>query len=145
MNTWMLLIYKVPNEPSARRVYVWRKLKAMGAILIQDSAWALPATPRTRERMQWLATEIRDMEGGMASLWEAQEVFTGQSAGLVQMFTAAVDAVYEDMLAKLQDPDADLAALSKLYQQTVAQDYFQSEMGQQVRQALLRRRGGDEL
>jgi hypothetical protein len=145
MTTWLLLIYKVPNEPSARRVYVWRKLKGMGAMLLQDSAWVLPATPRTREKMQWLATEIRDMEGGMATLWEAQEVFTGQASDLVQQFSAGVDAAYQDILTRLEQPEPDLAALSKQYQQMLAQDYFQSAFGQQVREALLKRRGGDDL
>jgi len=145
MNTWLLLIYKVPNEPSARRVYVWRKLKGMGAMLLQDSAWVLPANTRTREKMQWLATEIRDMEGGVATLWEAQEVFTGQSADLVEQFTAQVDTVYRELLAQLDQADPDLAGLSKQYQQIAAQDYFQSALGQQVRAALLKRRGADEL
>ena len=145
MNTWLLLIYKVPNEPSARRVYVWRKLKGMGAILLQDSAWVLPANPRTRERLQWLATEIRDMEGGVATLWEAQEVFTGQSTYLTQQFTAQVENTYKDILSQLEQADADLAVLSKQYQQISAQDYFQSTLGQQVREALLKRRGAGDL
>ena len=145
MNTWLLLIYKVPNEPSARRVYVWRKLKGMGAILLQDSAWVLPATSRTREKMQWLATEIRDMEGGVATLWEAHEVFTGQATDLVQQFTAQVDTAYNELLAQLENGEADLAAISKQYQHLIAQDYFQSLVGQQVREALLKRRGVDHL
>jgi hypothetical protein len=144
MTNWLLLIYKVPNEPSAKRVYVWRKLKGMGAILVQDSAWVLPATLVTREKMQWLATEIRDMEGGVVTLWEAQVVFTGQDTDLVQQFTAQVDALYSKILSELEQPEADLAALSKQYQQAKLQDYFQSALGQQVRDALLKRRGGDE-
>lgn len=143
MNTWLLLIYKVPNEPSARRVYVWRKLKGMGAILLQDSAWVLPASSRTREKMQWLATEIRDMEGGVVTLWEAQEVFTGQSNDLVQQFTAQVDTAYQEILTQLDQGDPDLAVLSKQYQQAASQDYFQSTLGQQVREALLKHRGAD--
>jgi hypothetical protein len=145
MTTWLLLIYKVPNEPSARRVYVWRKLKGMGAILLQDSAWVLPANPRTRERMQWLATEIRDMDGGVATLWEAQEVFTGQSTDLAKQFTAQVDNTYQEILSGLEQTNPDLSALSKQYQQAAAQDYFQSVLGQQVREALLKRRGADDL
>jgi hypothetical protein len=145
MNIWLLLIYKVPNEPSARRVYVWRKLKGMGAILLQDSAWVLPANPRTREKMQWLATEIRDMEGGTATLWEAQEVFTGQSIDLVQQFTAQVDSTYMEILAQLDLENPDLAALSKQYQQAASQDYFQSTLGQEVRGILIKRRGADDL
>ena len=143
MTNWLLLIYKVPNEPSAKRVYVWRKLKGMGAILVQDSAWVLPVNAVTREKMQWLATEIRDMEGGVVTLWEAQVVFTGQDTDLVQQFTAQVDALYSKILSELEQPDADFAALSKQYQQAKLQDYFQSALGQQVRDALLKRRGGD--
>jgi len=142
---WLLLIYKVPNEPSARRVYVWRKLKGMGAILLQDSVWVLPALPRTGERLQWLATEIRDMDGGMATLWEAQEVFTGQSTDLVKQFTAQVDGAYREILDQLEKRDADLGALSKQYQQLKLQDYFHSALGQAVRETLVERRGADEL
>jgi hypothetical protein len=54
---WLLLLYKVARQPSARRVYIWRKLKRLGALLLHDAAWVLPATPRTREQFQWLAAE----------------------------------------------------------------------------------------
>lgn len=141
MNMWLLLIYKVPNEPSARRVYVWRKLKGLGAILVHDAAWVLPATPRTREKLQWLATEIKDMEGGEAMLWEAHQVFTGQDADLVRQFNEQVDGVYSDILRQLEQEDADMLVLSKQYQQALLQDYFQSPVGEQVRAALLKRRG----
>lgn len=143
MTTWLLLIYKVPNEPSARRVYVWRKLKGMGAILLQDSAWVLPANARTREKMQWLATEIKDMDGGNATLWEAEVVFTGQDTNLMQQFTVQVDTVYNEILIQLEREDADLAALSKQYQQAKLQDYFDSELGERVRETLISRRGGE--
>jgi hypothetical protein len=141
VKTWLLLMYKVPNEPSARRVYVWRKLKGMGAILLHDSVWVLPATARSREKLQWLATEIKDMEGGSAMLWEAQQVFTGQDDDLVAQFEEQVDSIYREILAQLEQDEPELAALSKQYQQAVRQDYFQSALGQQVREALLKRRG----
>jgi hypothetical protein len=143
MTTWLLFTYKVPNEPSARRVYVWRKLKGLGAILLHDTAWVLPDTPHTREKLQWLTTEVRDMEDGEATLWEAQEVFTGQDANLAQQFRERVDVVYRELLADLEKPDADLAALAKRYLSTKRQDYFQSELGEQVRQTLVERRGSD--
>lgn len=141
--TWLLLIYKVPNEPSARRVYVWRKLKGMGAILLQDSAWVLPANLRTREKMQWLATEIKDMDGGNATLWEAQVVFTGQDTDLVQQFTIQVDEIYKEILSHLERDEADLSTLAKQYQQARLQDYFDSELGERVRDILISRRGGE--
>lgn len=144
MTTWLLLIYKVPNEPSARRVYVWRKLKGMGALLVQDSAWVLPATAQTREKMQWLASEIKEMEGGTATLWEAQVVFTGQETNLIEQFTAQVETLYRDVLTQLEHSEADLTLLSKRYQQAKLQDYFQSPLGEQVREILVKRREGHD-
>jgi hypothetical protein len=141
MKTWLLFTYKVPNEPSARRVYVWRKLKGLGAILLHDTAWVLPDTPLTREKLQWLTTEVREMKGGEATLWEALEVFTGQDVNLAQQFIEQVNAIYRELLRNLEKPDADLATLAKRYQQAKLQDYFHSDLGEQVRQILVERRG----
>jgi hypothetical protein len=52
-----------PREPTAGRVYVWRKLKQLGAIAVQDAVWVLPVTPRTQEQFQWLASEIDELGG----------------------------------------------------------------------------------
>src|SRR5215212_4930534 len=68
MNTWLLLHYKLPTRPSALRVYIWRKLKRLGAILLNDAVWVLPDTPRTAEHFQWLAAEIQEMQGDV-NLW----------------------------------------------------------------------------
>jgi DNA-binding transcriptional regulator PaaX len=137
--SWLLLIYKVPSEPSARRVYVWRKLKRLGALLLHDSVWALPATPRTHEQLQWLAEEIREMPGD-ALLWEAQTLLTGQEQSIKQQFLAQVEADYRDILAALAQPTPDLAALSQRYQQISAVDYFNSPLGLQLRTTLLERK-----
>ncbi|WP_422802545.1 Chromate resistance protein ChrB [Sulfitobacter pontiacus] len=42
--TWILLTYKVPPEPAARRVALWRKLKSMGAVYLQNGVCLLPET-----------------------------------------------------------------------------------------------------
>ncbi len=136
--TWLLLIYKVPSEPSARRVYVWRKLKRLGALLLHDAVWVLPATDRTREHLQWLAAEITEMEGE-ALLWEARLV--GQDEKLIQQFVAQVEAVYRKISDELSGEKSDLESLSRRYQQAVAQDYFRSELGMRVREALIKARG----
>src|SRR5215470_17625520 len=61
--SWVLLVYKVPREPTAGRAMVWRKLKRLGALLLHDAVWVLPATPWTREQFQWLAVEIGELGG----------------------------------------------------------------------------------
>ncbi len=143
MQTWVLLHYKIPREPSAPRVYVWRKLKRLGALLMQDAMWVLPATPRTQEEFQWLAVEI-DEQGGAASVWEARLTLAGQDEALVRQFVAQVEGEYRALLADLEGADPDLAALSRRYQQAQGQDYFHSDLGQRVRAALLTARGDQD-
>jgi hypothetical protein len=142
MQMWVVLVYKIPREPAAGRVYVWRKLKRLGALLLHDAVWLLPDTPWTREQFQWLTVEIREL-GGEALVWESRMVLPGQDETLVQQFAVEVDAAYQAILTALQQADADLPALARQYQQVQARDYFQSPLNQQVRAALLDARGGD--
>jgi hypothetical protein len=132
---WLLLVYKIPREPTAGRVYVWRKLKQLGAIAVQDAVWVLPATPRTREQFQWLAAEVTEL-GGEASLFTSQVLLDGQDS-LREQFEAPVRAAYSEILTALKRRKPDLTTLSKRYQQVKVQDYFQCPLGQQVRQKLL--------
>jgi hypothetical protein len=140
---WVLLVYKVPPEPTARRVYVWRKLKRLGALLLHDAVWVLPATPYTLEQYQWLAAEIEELEGS-AMVWEAHLSLDGQDSALVGRFRAQVEAGYREILTELARPGADLATLSKRYQQIQSQDYFHAELGAQTREALGAAKGGYE-
>ncbi|HLY28060.1 MAG TPA: Chromate resistance protein ChrB, partial [Aggregatilineales bacterium] len=130
-------------DPTASRVYVWRKLKRLGAILLHDSVWVLPPTPYTREQLQWLATEIQEMDGE-ANLWEAHRLPPGQDSDLVAQFAKQTDAAYDEILAGLVSIQTDLAALSRRYQQVKASDYFGSALGARVREALIEARGGRE-
>src|SRR5258705_4653493 len=100
MQMWVVLVYKIPREPAAGRVYVWRKLKRLGALLLHDAVWLLPETPWTREQFQWFAVEIREL-GGEALVWESRMVLPGQDEALVQQFVADVDAAYQAILAAL--------------------------------------------
>ena len=140
MTQWLLLHYKLPPEPSALRVSVWRKLKRLGAILFQETVWVLPCTPRTQEQFQWLAAEIVEMDGE-AALWEACPALFGKDDALIAQFSAQVDEGYLALLAQLESPDADLEILSRQYQQVLSRDYFQSESGQRLSQALMACRG----
>lgn len=107
---------------------------------MHDTAWVLPDTNYTREKLQWLATEVKDMDGGEATLWQAEQVFTGQDIDLQEQFIAQVNTSYQKLLEELESKDLDLVAISKNYQQIKRQDYFHSALGNQVREALLKLR-----
>src|SRR5712691_1859711 len=139
--SWVLLVYKIPREPTSSRATIWRKLKRLGALLLHDAVWVLPATPWTREQFQWLAVEIGELEGE-AYLWESHLLLNGQAGALMQQFQTRVDAAYQEILGEVEREDADLVALSRKYQQIRAQDYFHSELGVHVRERLMSARGG---
>ena len=140
MADWLLLHYKLSAKRSAGRVYVWRKLKRLGAVLLQDAIWVLPDTPRTVEHFRWLVTEIQEMNGE-TQLWKSSLVLGLQEDRLVQRFTAQVDEEYARLMKQLKRKRPALAEVSRQYQQIRTKDYFGSELGKQVRVRLLALRG----
>ena len=139
MRSWLMLMFRIPTDPSALRVSTWRKLKRLGAVVLHDAVWVLPATATTREQLQWLTSEITE-SGSEATLWRS-EVEVGEDAPLVAQFRERADAGYTEILAGLRREDADLALLARRYQQVKALDYFPSSLGERVREALLAARG----
>src|SRR2546423_1775941 len=65
---WLQLTYKVPSEPSQKRVWVWRRLQNLGAFALQNSVYLLPASEEVEKHFRQLAQEIREM-GGEASMF----------------------------------------------------------------------------
>src|SRR5258706_11091920 len=143
MHSWLLLHYKLPTQPSALRVYIWRKLKRLGAILLNDAVWVLPDTPRTAEHFQWLLTEIQEVKGD-ANLWRSNLVLGVREEALIKQFKEQVDIEYRGLLKKLVKKNPDSSKLSQEYQQIVGKDYFHSEIGKQVREKFLALRGETE-
>lgn len=135
MAPWLLLSYKVPREPTSARVYVWRKLRRLGALPIQDAVWVLPLSPVTHEQFEWLASEIDEL-GGEASVWESRAALDGQDEALTERFRTAVEEHYRQILSDLKRKNADLGALARQYRQVLSRDYFKSELGGRVRAAL---------
>src|SRR5713101_399197 len=103
--SWLMLMFRIPTEPSALRVSTWRKLKRLGAVVLHDAVWVLPATTTTREQLQWLVSEIAE-GGGEARVWRS-EVEVGDDRQLVEEFAGRANAAYAEILADLQREDVD--------------------------------------
>src|SRR5688572_25647680 len=140
MTAWLLLHYKLPSKPSALRVYIWRKLKRVGAILLHEAVWVLPDNLRTAEQVHWLAAEIQEM-GGNAYYWRATTILGEREESILRQFNEQVDAIYSDLLKRIEKPKADLQEISKQYQQASSRDFFHSKLGLLVREKLTSKRG----
>jgi hypothetical protein len=102
---WLLLIYRIPSEPTRLRAAVWRRLKSLGAVYLQNSAAALPAGEAAERAMRKLRREIVEMNG-TAMLMTCSALVGGQD--IVALFQAARDSEYEEILDKCQDFHAGL-------------------------------------
>ena len=60
MMRWLQLTYKVPSEPSQKRVWVWRRLQNFGAYALQNSVYLLPFSNEVEKHFRQLAQEIRE-------------------------------------------------------------------------------------
>src|SRR5260221_13640267 len=83
---WLLLIYRVPPEPTRLRSTVWRRIKSLGAIYLQNSVAALPASTANERALRKLRHEITDMSG--TAMLMSVSVLAGESEVLA-MFQAA--------------------------------------------------------
>ena len=97
---WLLLIYRIPSEPTRLRATAWRRIKGLGAIYLQNSVAALPASPAAERALRKLRHEIVEMSGTAVLL--STNVLVGE-AEVRAAFQAARDDEYEEIVDKCQD------------------------------------------
>jgi len=64
---WLLFTSQLPVAPSSLRVMVWRRMKAAGAIGLQNGVWVLPRTKEQERFVQELLAYIQEQGGGSQS------------------------------------------------------------------------------
>ena len=94
----MLLSYRLPREPSAPRVAVWRRLKRLGVAQVSDGLVTLPADARTREQLEWVADEVVE-HGGTSSVWLARPTTSAHERELAVALAADRAAEYAGLEA----------------------------------------------
>jgi DNA-binding transcriptional regulator PaaX len=97
---WLVLIYRVPPEPTRLRSTVWRRIKSLGAIYLQNSVAALPASAAAERALRKLRHEIIDMSGTAVLL--SCSVLADE-ASVHRAFQAARDDEYEEIVDRCED------------------------------------------
>ena len=140
---WVLLCYRVPREPSAPRIAIWRKLRQLGTAQLADGLVALPADARTREQLEWTAEEVTEA-GGSAGIWLARPATAAQERDLAAAMAAARAAEYAAVAGRARaaqgaDGPARAAALRRLrgeLRRISRRDYFPPPEREQARAAV---------
>ncbi len=60
---FVVLVYRVPPKPTANRVYVWRMLKKVGAVYLQQSVCVFPQNARVARDLQPILRRIEESSG----------------------------------------------------------------------------------
>src|SRR6516225_8345474 len=103
---WRVITYRLPAEPSRHRVAVWRELRRLGAVPLQQGTWAVP--------------DGEPFEAGFAHVVEAIEAAGGQPVVLVaeeeagvaqleELFTAQREAEWGEFLSDCGKYETELA------------------------------------
>lgn len=124
--SWVLLAYRLPREPSTPRIALWRRLRRLGALQLLDGLVALPLRDDTREQLEWLADEVIEA-GGEATVWVAEPGSAGEGRALAarMLETAADEYRAVAAAAAAETPGRrSLARLRRTLRAIRARDYF---------------------
>lgn len=105
---WLLLTYKVPPEPAKKRIALWRRLKGMGAVYLQNGVCLLPKTDDHTRRLKMIENEIAEMAGESVIL-KTIALDQAQENKVVGRFKADRDEEYVEFLDKCKDFEAEIA------------------------------------
>jgi hypothetical protein len=140
---WVLLTYRLPREPSAPRLALWRKLKRLGVAQLSDGLVALPADARTREQLEWAAEEVEEA-GGAAGVWLARPGTEALEREVAEPMNDARAAEYADIAGQAREaqagpPEERVQVLRRLRSQmrrVERRDFFRPPEREQARLAL---------
>src|SRR5215468_4265541 len=118
---WLLLTYKVPAEPASKRVALWRRVRGMGAVYLQNGVCLLPKTDDHARRLKMLENDIAEM-GGEAVLLDTVALDRAQEDKVVTRFKADRDDAYREFIDKCDDFEAEIA------KETAAQHFTYNEL-----------------
>jgi hypothetical protein len=155
---WLLIAISTAGAPASLRTQVWRRLRSLGAVYLQQSVCLLPDRPEVARAVHRLLDRVGH-DGGQGRLLRIALTQPAEQAGVVAQFQAARDAEYAELLerlpelerelelerargrttyAEVEDSEADLERFRSWLAKIAARDYFAAPHGPQARAAVER-------
>ena len=99
--SWRVLIYRVPTEPASKRVAVWRDLKRLGALYLQQCACIFPDIPGVTEEVNLVAAKIPAL-GGETFLLDVPKLQPEDEARIIEAFRAQRANEYAEIIEECE-------------------------------------------
>ena len=94
---FVLLVYRMPAKPTAGRVGVWRMLKKVGAIYLQQSVCVFPDNARVRRELLPVRKKIED-DGGEFHFLPISSVAPEEQQKLIEQFLDQIEKHYREII-----------------------------------------------
>jgi hypothetical protein len=98
---WLVLVYRVPSEPASRRVAVWRELKRLGALYLQQCVCILPRLGMVAEELARVTAKIDGMSGD-STLFEVPQLRAEDEAKIIAAFRDLRNKEYAEIVEECE-------------------------------------------
>ncbi|MEV6034866.1 Chromate resistance protein ChrB [Nonomuraea sp. NPDC052116] len=153
---WLLVSVSTAGAAPTLRVQVWRKLRSLGALYLQQSVCLLPEREQTLRQVRRLLDRVRQ-QGGTGRMLRLTLTDAAEERQVIGEFNAARDAEYAEVLerlpafrdelaterargratyAEVEESEADLERFRSWMAKIDARDYFAAPTGAAARAAV---------
>lgn len=101
---WVQLVLSLPTQNTTVRMRVWRSLKTIGAAVLRDGVYILPATASHQQALNHIASEVKS-GGGIAYIFQVEDQ---DAVDLKSLFDRQED--YESLYTQLTSLRQQLSA-----------------------------------
>ncbi|MFD1939658.1 MULTISPECIES: Chromate resistance protein ChrB [Nonomuraea] len=117
---WLVLLIKLPADPSRHRVAVWRELRKVGALSLGQGIWAVPDVPVFADGVR-RAVELTERAEGQSVALHAFGRSAEDEARFEALFTAARSEDWTEFLADCGKFEAEIAKEIRIGKFTLAE------------------------
>src|SRR5574341_1166008 len=154
-NRWLLLTVSTAGASATLRVHVWRQLRSLGALYLQQSVCLLPDEPAVDRQVRRLLDRV-GRDGGQARLLHTTLTDPAERARVIDEFRSERAAEYAEVLARtpafldeiamerargratyaeVEESEADLERFRNWLAKIAARDYFGAPNAAEAREA----------
>lgn len=106
--SWRVITYRLPADPSRHRVAIWRELRRLGAVPLQQGTWAVPQGEPFDAGLAQVIGQIEKAGGQPVVLTVADE--EASNTQLEALFTAQREEEWAEFVSDCGKYEAELAA-----------------------------------
>ncbi len=94
---WLIFLSQLPTNPSSLRVTIWRRMRAAGALGLQNGTWVFPYTPENEKFMLTLLEYVK-AQGAHGQIFKVVPLNQEIEADLLQRFEADREQEYSELM-----------------------------------------------